>query len=225
MPLLEEIISTLLRDVVNPNAQEDRYFPEFRYFDWFAGHSYSHGIHAMADGKDQESTSEETNFFYGMYLWAKVSHERSLENLAHLMMKLNRRAIQTYFLIERESVIHPPSFRDNRVTGIFFDNKVHYGTWFSPERHCIHGIQMIPISPATRLVRTPKFVQEEWEDVIQHLPIVAQEDYPANPWQSLLYTNYATLNPRQALEKLQYVPMDDGLSRAWAMYMAASYED
>ena len=225
MPALEEIISTLLRDVVNPNAAEDRHFPEFRYFDWFAGHSYSHGIHAMRDGKDQESTSEETNFFYGMFLWAKVSHEHSLAHLAELMMKVNRRAIQTYFLIERESVIHPVEFRDNRVTGIFFDNKVHYGTWFSAERHCIHGIQMIPITPVSRLVRTQKFVREEWEDVLQYLPIVAQPDYEPNPWQSLLYTNYATLNPRAALEKLRHVPMDDGLSRAWAMYMAASYEE
>lgn len=100
---------------------------------------------------------------------------------------------------------------------------MHYATWFSPERHCIHGIQMIPISPVTRLVRTAEFVQQEWEDVLQHLPIIENQAEVQDAWQSLLYTNYAMVDPEGALEKLQQVPMDDGLSRAWAMYMAASY--
>lgn len=60
-----------------------------------------------------------------MFLWAKVTDRTSLQGLAELMMKVNRRAIQTYFLMRRDSDIHPKEFRDNRVTGIFFDNKVN----------------------------------------------------------------------------------------------------
>lgn len=49
MPELEEYITTLLRDVVNP-SKDDSYFTDFRHFDWFLGHSYSHGLSPFVDG-------------------------------------------------------------------------------------------------------------------------------------------------------------------------------
>lgn len=40
---------------------QDSHFPQFRSFDWFDLHSWSRGVIPSADGKDQESTSEELN--------------------------------------------------------------------------------------------------------------------------------------------------------------------
>jgi len=123
MAQLETMVWTLLRDVANPSS-DDTHFPKFRHFSWFLGHSYSHGVTPMADGKDEESTSEDVNFFYGMMLWGKVTENSAVEDLGSLMLRLNARAVRTYFLMTSDNTIHPPQFVPNHVTGIFFDNKV-----------------------------------------------------------------------------------------------------
>jgi len=123
MAQLETMVWTLLRDVANPSS-DDTHFPKFRHFSWFLGHSYSHGVTPMADGKDEESTSEDVNFYYGMMLWGKVTENSAVEDLGSLMLRLNARAVRTYFLMTSDNTIHPPQFVPNHVTGIFFDNKV-----------------------------------------------------------------------------------------------------
>ncbi|GLD95064.1 hypothetical protein PINS_up003689 [Pythium insidiosum] len=219
---LQRFVETLLRDVANPDAS-DPFFPRFRHFDWFLGHSYSHGVTPMADGKDEESTSEEVNFLYGTALYAHVTGNRPLENLAKLMLKVNTMAIRTYFLLEDSSRnIHPPTFLKNKVTGICFDNKCDYATWFNPARECIHGIQMIPVSPMLDVVRSPTFIREEWEQILADLECVKNWEHKGTGWTSLLYSNAAVLHPVLASQVLATVPMDDGLSRAWALYMAAT---
>ncbi|OWZ21071.1 hypothetical protein PHMEG_0004433 [Phytophthora megakarya] len=220
MAQLETMIWTLLRDVANPSS-DDQYFPKFRHFSWFLGHSYSHGVTPMADGKDEESTSEDVNFCYGMMLWGKVTQNKAVEDLGSLMLRLNARAVRTYFLMTSDNTIHPPQFVPNHVTGIFFDNKVDYATWFSAEKYCIHGIQMIPVSPINGLVRTKTFVQEEWDDNLSKETIVTSNDN-TNAWLSLLLVNEAVINQADALEKLATAKMDDGLTRSWALYNAAS---
>jgi endo-1,3(4)-beta-glucanase len=217
---LNRIMSFMVRDVANPST-EDPYFPKFRNFDWFRGHSYSHGVTPFADGKDEESTSEDINFHYGLYLYGKVTKNFRLEQMGKLMMKLNAHAIKTYFLISSDNKVHPNGFLPNGVTGIFFDNKVDYGSWFSSEKHCINGIQMLPVSPVTEFVRTKKFIEEEWKNVLSNDPIVLNRDY-TNGWLSLLYSNYAAINRDVALTILQKAALDDGLTRSWALYMAAT---
>jgi endo-1,3(4)-beta-glucanase len=48
---------SLVRDVANPSAA-DPYFPSWRYFDWYEGHSWAAGLFCFGDAKNQESTSE-----------------------------------------------------------------------------------------------------------------------------------------------------------------------
>ncbi len=43
-------VDTLVRDVANP-SHEDKYFPMWRSFDWYHGHSWAHGLYASMDGK------------------------------------------------------------------------------------------------------------------------------------------------------------------------------
>uniref|UniRef100_A0AAV1U439 glucan endo-1,3-beta-D-glucosidase n=1 Tax=Peronospora matthiolae TaxID=2874970 RepID=A0AAV1U439_9STRA len=218
---LNNRIDLLVRDVANFD-QDDKFFARFRSFDWFRGHSYSHGVTPFADGKDQESTSEDVNFAFGMYMYGKATKNAAMEAVGKLMTRVNAHAIKTYFLIEDAKQVHPANFRPNKVTGIFFDNKVDYATWFSVEKYCIHGIQMIPVSAVTEFVRTKQFVKEEWEQVLGKEAIVTRED-TANPWLSLLYTNFAMVDKQRAMRVLQTAEMDDGLSRSWALYMAASF--
>ncbi|KAL8009594.1 putative endo-1,3(4)-beta-glucanase, acyl-CoA N-acyltransferase, glycosyl hydrolase family 81 [Plasmopara halstedii] len=223
LPKLNSIVNLLIRDVANFDPS-DKFFARFRSFDWFRGHSYSHGVTPFADGKDQESTSEDVNFAFGMYMYGKATKNVAMEAIGKLMTRVNTHAIKTYFLIEDANQIHPDKFRPNKVTGIFFDNKVDYATWFSAEKHCIHGIQMIPVSAVTEYVRTKQFVKEEWEQVLSKESIVTRED-TGNSWLSLLYANFAIVDKQRALRVLQKAKMDDGLSRSWALYMAASFAE
>ncbi|GAB9471536.1 hypothetical protein Gpo141_00008742 [Globisporangium polare] len=216
---LNNIAKLLLRDVATPN-NADPYFPKFRSFDWFRGHSYSHGATTFADGKDEESSSEDMNFSYALYLYGVATKDTRMTAIGKLMTRLNARAIQTYFLMESTNTVHPPSFLPRKVPGILFDNKADYATWFSAEKYCIHGIQMIPVTPITEFVRTKTFITEEWDTILSKELIVTTTDV-TNPWLSLLFANYARIDRASAVQVLQTCQLDDGLSRSWALYMAA----
>jgi endo-1,3(4)-beta-glucanase len=217
---LNRMTKFLIRDVANPSSA-DTSFPRFRQFDWFRGHSYSHGVTAVLDGKDEESVSEDVNFHYAVALFGKATGNAALLNMGQLMLKLTTRAAQNYFLLTDDNRVHPPAIISNKVTGIMWDNKVAYMTWFSSEHYAVHGIQMIPITPVTEFVRTATFVSQEWDAILSKIPDIVNNNVK-NTWLSLLYANYATVNATRALDVLQVTSLDDGLSRSWALYMAAS---
>jgi len=215
-------VEALIRDVCNPSSG-DPYFTTWLSFDWFSGHSWSNGIFEMADGKDQESTSEEINFHYGMMLWGMAVGSSQLEDLGRLMTAVARRSIQTYFLMDSSNVAHPPQFIGNKVTGIFFENKCDYATWFSPRVECIHGIQMLPLTPMAEAVRTSRFVAEEWTLLANKLE---ESDWKSmDGWKSVLWMNYAIIDREAAFRQLQDAALDGGITRAWALFFIATRPD
>ncbi len=68
----------LVRDIANPSTR-DQYFPVWRCFDWFHGHSWAHGLFDTLDGKDQESSSEDTMHAYALKMWGSVSGDKNME--------------------------------------------------------------------------------------------------------------------------------------------------
>ena len=46
----KDYVNLLVRDVANP-SKDDKFFPMWRSFDWYHGHSWAHGLYAAADGK------------------------------------------------------------------------------------------------------------------------------------------------------------------------------
>ncbi|CAF3503227.1 unnamed protein product [Rotaria socialis] len=216
IPKMKNWVESLIRDANNPSTQ-DKSFPQFRYFDWYSGHSWSQGLFESADGKDQESTSEEINYHYGLALWGLATKSSTLESLGRLMLTIAKRTIQTYFLMDSDNKIMPKEFIANKVTGIFFENKADYATWFGANPEFIHGIQMIPSTPITEEVRLPKFVEEEWTTIVGKIVGGA-----VGGWKSILYTNYAIINRGEAFNQLLTAPLDDGLTRTWALYWTAT---
>jgi len=223
MPELNEMITLLVCSTANHGrGAMDSRFPLFRHFDWFAGHSSSHGLVPFIDGKDQESTSEEMNFHYALMLWGEVSNDLQLQSLGELMIKVGKRSVGQYLMMEDSNKVHPRVV-PNKVVGLFFENKVDYTTWFGSRREFIHGIQMIPVSPINEFLRTDTFVREEWLSVLQNLDLVVDADgNRENSWQSLLFANYAVIDKARAMQQLSVATMDPGLSRAWALYFAAT---
>jgi len=221
-----EYVNILIRDTTNP-SKEDKYFPQFRVFDWFDLHSWSRGLPPSDVGKDEESTSEELNLLYGMRLWAGLTNNTNLEGLAITMLSLDAMTIREFFLLMDGNPHHPPDFVKNHVTGIVFQGKVDYATWFSGRHECIHGIQMMPLSPALQLTRKRDYCQQEWDANLKSLPLD-----PKDRWTSILITGtLAIIDPSKAYRTLSnYEPhchsdtgkIDDGLTRAWALYWAAA---
>jgi len=214
-----EFVNTLIRDTTNPNAG-DQYFPMFRSFDWFDFHSWSRGVVPSAEGKDQESTSEELNLLYGLHLWGAETGNQPLQQLGATMLALCTVSVREYFLMEHGNLHHHPDFVRNHATGIFFQNQVHYTTWFGWKEEYIHGIQMLPLSPALLLTRKATFVRQEWDDILSGLPLPLTD-----PWTSVILTGaLAIIEPPRAYQLLlQMNPghVDDGLTRVWALYWAA----
>ncbi|CEM36392.1 unnamed protein product [Vitrella brassicaformis CCMP3155] len=212
-------VETLIRDV-STSADDDPHFPPFRSFSWMDGHSWSRGIIPSNDGKDAESVSEEMNWHFGLCMWGKVMGDSALEALGTTMLHMASASIREYFLMSPDNGNHPAAFVKNRVSGILFENKVDYATWFGDNTEYIHGIQMLPVTPALPLMRTREFVYHEWTDRLSDLPILKAAEWTT--WTSILMLNYATLNKADAYTVLRSVPLDTGLSRSWALYWTAS---
>jgi hypothetical protein len=209
-------VENIIRDVSNP-SKNDNYFPVFRSFDWFSGHSWSKGLFSTTDGNDQESTGEEINFHYSLMLWGISTNNERFKKLGNIMFAVAKRSIQKYFLMKSDNVVHPPAFIKNKVAGIIFENKVHYTTWSGWNTELIHGLQVVPYLPVTEEVRDYEFVKEEWDSILSTLTLDN-----GNTWKSNIYMSYATINKNEAYNVLKVVSLDNSLSRSWALYSSSS---
>ncbi|CAH2350715.1 endo-1,3(4)-beta-glucanase 1 [[Candida] railenensis] len=212
-------VNSLIRDVANPST-DDSYFPVSRMFDWFAGHSWAAGLAANGDGKNEESSSEDYNFSYGMKLWGHVIGDQSMESRGDLMLAVQARAMNMYFLYSDDNTVEPSEYIGNKVSGILYDNKIWYSTFFgSPDTNpeYVHGIHMLPITPASSLIRGPTFVQQEWEQQVE--TFLSDVD---SGWTGILQLNRALYDADSSYSffsssswKSTY--LDNGQSRTWSL--------
>ncbi|PRT52633.1 Endo-1,3(4)-beta-glucanase 1 [Wickerhamiella sorbophila] len=208
-------VNSLVRDVAN--FGDDKTFPISRSFDWFQGHSLAKGLFASGDGKDEESSSEDYHFYYGMKLWAQVIGDTSMERRADLILAIERRAMGHYMLFSSNNTTEPAQILPNRVSGIKFENKIDHTTYFGTNLEYIQGIHMIPLTPISPYVRQPQFVREEWDAVIGGLV-----DNVDSGWKGILQLNRAIIDPTASWSffsqaNFQNKWLDDGLSRTWAL--------
>lgn len=217
-------INTLIRDVANPSSS-DPYFPAFRSFDWYHGHSWAKGLFETYDGKDQESSSEDYHFIYGMKLWGQVTGDSAMEARANLMLAICKRSVNTYILYgsttQAEAAGISSAMLPNKVSGITFENKIAYTTYFGTKTQYIHGIHMIPVTSVSSYVRTPSYVAEEWTAKIAS--IISSVD---DNWKGILMMNRALTSPSESLaffnsSSFQSKWLDDGMSLTWALAYAA----
>ncbi|KAF7727727.1 hypothetical protein EC973_007186 [Apophysomyces ossiformis] len=197
---IKRFAEILIRDVNNP-VQNDPYFAQFRNWDWFAGHSWAGGIkiNGALDGRDQESS---VNFYWGVKLWALATDDVALYKLASLQLAITKRTTYEYFWMLDSNKNRPVSMT----------------TYFGRYLEFIHGIQQLPMTPALADdIRIPQFVSEEWEQKLAAIAPTLQ-----TPWAGVLYLNYALVNPAEAYPKLRKVEMDDGQTRSYSLYLAAT---
>ena len=193
-------VNSLVRDASNPSA-DDTYFPVSRMFDWFSGHSWATGL--FVTYKNIESSSESLHFAAAIKLWGKVVGDQSMEARGGLMISIMARSFNMYFYYKSDNTVEPKQILPNKVSGIFFENKVDYTTFFgTPADHpeYVHGIHMLPITPSSSLVRKTSYVQEEWKD-----QIAGFIDNVDSGWTGILRLNQALFDPKSSYEFLHQI--------------------
>ncbi|OLN85332.1 putative endo-1,3(4)-beta-glucanase-like protein 2 [Colletotrichum chlorophyti] len=216
-----DYVNILVRDVANPSLQ-DPYFPTWRAFDWYHGHSWAHGLYAAYDGKNQESSSEDMMHAYALKMWGEASGDSALAMRGNLQLSIITRALQQYYLYKSDNTVQPPQFIGNKVAGILFENKIDHTTYFGANIEFIQGIHMIPLLPPSPLVRTPDFVREEWDVYFSG----GRVDGIAGGWRGIIYGNLATIDGRAAwnfFSNPNFDPgwIDGGASLTWYLAYAA----
>ncbi|KAI4723595.1 endo-1,3-beta-glucanase [Aureobasidium sp. EXF-10727] len=215
-------VNMLVRDYSN-SVTTDAYFPFSRSFDWFHGHSWAKGLFESSDGKDEESSSEDNLSVYAIKMWGRTIGDKALEGRGNLMLAIQARSMQNYFLYASDNKVQPSNFIGNKVSGVLFENKIDYTTYFGSNPEYIHGIHMIPAGfPFSAYVRTQKFVTEEWNAFFSNGR--ANVD---GGWRGILYANLATIQPAASYAffsdpKFNPAYLDGGASLTWYLTYSAA---
>jgi endo-1,3(4)-beta-glucanase len=146
-----------VRDFANP-SRNDPYFTYTRNKDWFTWHSWAAGLFEFADNRNQESTSESINAYYGVSLFGKVSNNKPLDDFGRLLTAMEVIATKTYWQMPTNSTTYPEQFKKNKMVGVLWSTKVEYSTFFGSNTEFIHGIQFLPFTPITEEYLDKKFM-------------------------------------------------------------------
>lgn len=122
-------IYALARDYANPSA-EDRFFTPMRQFDIFDGHSWAAGLFVFADGRNQESSSESINGYYGLMLLGAALADANMEQFGRMLMTLEIVGTRTYWHSQDGQTVYPEVFAKNKCVGMKWSDKVVEATWF-----------------------------------------------------------------------------------------------
>lgn len=175
-------IDTIVRDICNPDAT-DPDFPFARHKDFFDGHSWASGLFQQANGKGQESSSEAINAYYAVYLYGLATGYEDLKKFASLLLAMEIHSTQTYWHITSDN-IYDPIFAVGRMVGNVGALDVTQSTWFGNEPEYVHGINLMPVTPATSLLFDQPFVELQWSVLERRVPPPvqsAQQKCEANP--------------------------------------------
>lgn len=147
------------------------------------------------------------------------------------MLTINSATVKEFFVFKNDNKNYPAEYTKWHVPGIFFQNKLTRMTYFCNKRECIHGIQMLPLTPALQLVRSGSFCYEEYVDQLSDITMEVLKDRPPfgdlRKWMSILVSgNVALHDPTKAWDLLMNNVtrefIDDGLTRSWAMYWTST---
>ena len=213
-------IELLIRDYNNPSSN-DPWFPQFRSFDWFNGHSWAKGLFESGDGKDEESSSEDVMSIYAIKLWAEVTTNKNLEMITNLQLTILKDSINHYFLYDDSNKTEPPQFVLNKCSGILFENKIHHTTYFGNNLEYIQMIHAIPILPISSFIRSSNFVQQEWNQLLKNIV-----DNVNDGWKGIIMLNMALCDPIIAYSffsnpKFNKKYLDGGQSLTWSLTYSA----
>jgi endoglucanase Acf2 len=133
--------------------------------DQYAGHSWANGPAQFAEGNNQEASSEDINFSYGVALWGAVTGNRKLEELGLYLFATQASAIEEYWFDVHERVF-PKGFQHPTVAMVWGAG-AKYDTWFDEDPGIIHAINFLPFTGGSYyLGRDPAYVRKNFQEVL-----------------------------------------------------------
>ncbi|MCA9675681.1 MAG: hypothetical protein KC464_11640, partial [Myxococcales bacterium] len=215
-----DAVDTLARDIANPSAQ-DPWFAVMRNKDWFAGHSWAAGLFEFGDSRNQESSSEAINAWYGLALWGLASDDARLYDLGRTLLATELRSVQAYWQITSDHDLYGPPFSDHKVVGVLWATKVDYATFFGGNVEYIHGIQMLPFTPISEALLRPAWISEEYP--VLATALTRPEPALAEAWRGYVVMAHAILDPDAAwTEATALTGFDDGNTATNTLYWIAT---
>lgn len=208
-----EMVRLLIRDIASPD-RHDRMFPYLRCFDKYAGHSWASGDANFADGNNQESSSESMNAWYGLILWGQALGDTTIRDTGLFLYNTERTAVEEYWF-DVSGTNYPPDY-PHVALGMCWGGKGAFGTWFSGDIDCIHGINWLPFTPASIYMgRHPDYVKKNHDRIVEKRP--GGSDYN-NGWGDLVIMFYALSDPAAAAQYIDAHPdckLEGGNSHAF----------
>jgi endo-1,3(4)-beta-glucanase len=147
----QPMVNLLISDIASPTTTTD--FPKLRVFDAYAGHSWASGNGDFGDGNNQESSSEATNAWYGIYLWGRVSKDSSLQQEGQWLYQLESTSATSLWLHQTGSPANVQGYTEPFVS-LVWSGKLDFATFFSARPQDLLGIQLIPMSPGQQYLAT-----------------------------------------------------------------------
>jgi endo-1,3(4)-beta-glucanase len=205
----EPHFTALARDIANPSG-EDSHFPVYRYFDWYAGHSWASGLMGFVNGRNQESTSEAINAWYGMQLYGEAVGNNNLKQTGRVLLAHELEAARVYWRATDSQMIYPYEFARHKGAGMVWGDKVEQGTWFGAGPVYALAINIMPYTPITEA-----YLRKDW--LRETIPVLKQaltEGNYLDDWRVIVYMAQAVIDPEAAWTALQSVTVrsDEGMT-------------
>ncbi|MGD0090547.1 MAG: glycosyl hydrolase [Planctomycetota bacterium] len=195
------MVKLLIRDIASPDRQ-DPLFPYLRCFDKYAGHSWASGDANFSDGNNQESSSESMNAWYGLILWGAATGDTAVRDTGLFLYNTERTAVEEYWF--DVSGTNFPKDYPNVALGMVWGGKGAFGTWFSADIDCIHGINWLPFTPASLYMgRFPAYVKKNHDRIVAKRS--TGKDYNTG-WGDLVIMFYALHDPAAAAAYIDATP-------------------
>ncbi|MGB1074938.1 MAG: glycosyl hydrolase [Flavobacteriales bacterium] len=211
-------VDHLVRNLANPSSS-DPHYTQARNKDWFVGHSWASGLFAFGDGRNQESSSEAVNAWYGVYLWGLATGRTDLADLGRFLLATEIRSTHKYWQVDSGDGIYPEPYASRKVVGVLWSTKVDHGTFFGANLEFIHGIQMLPFTPITEELLEPVWVGEAYPVMSQAL----NSPDIGDGWKGFIYSTHAVIDPVAAWDEVNTLNgHDDGNTLTNTLYWIAT---
>ncbi len=176
-------------------------FPFLRNFDPYEGHSWASGMAHDEFGGNQESSSEAVNAWAALILWAEITGNRELRDLAVYLYTTEIDAIGHYWF-DLHGLVFAPEYKSVE-SSIVFGGKYVHNTWWTDEPRQIKGINLLPVTTAsTYLGRNPDFVKRSLATLKPETDIYLARGKKANPpdmWQDIFAKYMGLADPNMGL--------------------------
>ncbi|GAB5591706.1 hypothetical protein Unana1_06606 [Umbelopsis nana] len=195
-------LTHVARDIGNPSPN-DPYYTVTRHMDFFAGHSWASGIANGAGSRDQESTGEAINGYYGLLMFAEVTKNSALIDYARMLLAIEEMGAQTYWHLYPSVTADTPypeqAFRQLTTVGNVEDWQVGAWLFWGAQRTEIAAIQMLPVTPIGEVTYDKAWIQ----GVIPYCQGELNDPTIGDAFKSVIYAAYSAVNPQQAFNYSQ----------------------